>query len=285
MAVADLTRFQEILASVKGNILIVLPDNPSVDAVASGLALSLALEKKGFSTTVSAPSPMTVEFNRLVGVDKIRNDLGDKNLILSFANYQADKIEKVSYNIENGLFSLTVVPKPGNLAPGKENIQLNYAGMGGDLVIVVDAAYPEGLGAFAQNKEFVENIPSLNLTLLGNTPVSGWPKSIELIDASGVSISETVFQIIEALGVLVDEDLATNLFIGLEAGSNNFSASWIKPETFTLAADLIRAGARRAPKVQAQAFGQNVPKFAPENKPRQTMPEDVSAFRDAGNLG
>lgn len=281
MAVADIVGFQNLLAQGEiKSILVILPQNPSLDAAAAGLSLAMALEKKGYAATVSSPSPITVELNRLVGVNKIREDLGDKNLILSFANYPADNIEKVSYNIDNGQFSLTVIPKTGNKAPGQEHVALNYAGISADLVIVVGANYPEGLGLFAQNKEFTEGLPNITLALLGNTPLAGWPKALELIDASGVSISETACQILQALAVPLDEDLATNLFLGLESGTANFTAPAVRAETFTLAGDLLKAGARRG-----LAPVHQVPQFVQPAPIRQTIPEDLTAFRDSSNLG
>ena len=281
MSVADIQSLQNLLTQGEiKSILVILPQNPSIDATAAGLSLAMALEKRGYAVTVSSPSPVTVELNRLVGVNKIREDLGDKNLILSFANYPADNIEKVSYNIDNGQFFLTVIPKPGNKAPGQENVTLNYAGIGANLVIVVGANYPEGLGIFAQNKEFTESLPNVTLALLGNSPLSGWPKALELIDASGVSISETAYQVLQALAVPLDEDLATNLFLGLESGTANFTAPTVRSETFTFAGDLLKAGARRSVSVTAQ-----MPQFAQPAPVRQTMPEDLSAFRDSSNIG
>lgn len=279
--VADIARFQEIIGQDQAkSALIVLPQNPTLDAVAGGLSLALALEKRGLATTVSAPSPVIVEFNRLVGINRVREDLGDKNLILSFENYPADNIEKVSYNIDNGKFSLTVVPKAGNKAPSQEHVALNYAGISGDLIIVVGANYPEGLGKFGQNREFTEGLASLNLVLLGNAPLAGWPKAIELIDASGVSISEAACQVIQALNVPIDEDLATNLFAGVTQGTANFTSPTVKAETFALAADLLKAGARRGPELGQMPVA---PQFGSQQ--RQTMPEDLSAFRDSSNIG
>lgn len=281
MAVADIARFQELLAQDQiKSVLVILPQDARFDAVASGLSLALALEKRGYATTVSSPTPITVEFNRLVGVNKVREDLGDKNLVLSFVNYPADNIEKVSYNIDNGQFLLTVVPKPGNKAPGQEHVALNHAGISAEMIIVVGANYPEGLGKFAENQELTQSVGK-SLVLLGNAPLSGWPKSIELIDASGVSISEATYEVLQAIGVPIDEDLATNLFLGLESGTNGFTVPSVRAETFALASDLLKAGARRRPVGPAMPA---MPQFNPA-VPRQTMPEDLAGFRDSSNLG
>lgn len=266
MAVADITRFQEVLTGAKG-ALIVIPQDPSLDRVAAGLALGLALEKGGISTVFSSPQPMTVEFNRLVGVNKVRQELGEKNLVISFANYPPEGIERVSYDIDNGQFTLTVIPKSGNNTPMQDQINFSYSSGNCDLVIVVGANYPEGLGSFAQNEEL---LAKENIVLLGNTPLAGWQKAIELIDPSQASISEVVYDIIETLKLPMDEDVATNLLAGIEAGTHNFTSKNVTVGTFTKAAQLLQNGARRGMPVTiagqqvSTAPGTHMPGFTSE---------------------
>src|SRR3972149_3066864 len=122
------------LVDSASSILILLPNKPYFDQVAGGLSLYLSLSDKK-PTAVSCPSPMTVGFNRLIGVNKISSEFGNKNLVITFPNYDAANIEKVSYDIENGEFKLTVVPKEGFTAPQKEQINITHSGISADLVI------------------------------------------------------------------------------------------------------------------------------------------------------
>lgn len=276
MAVADISRFKQVLDSVKSAIIL-LPENPNLDTVAAGLSLGLALKKQGLSTVVSSPNPMTVEFNRLVGVNNVREDLGDKNLVVSFADYPADGIERVAYNIENGEFVLTIVPKPGQTAPKSDQIITSYSGISSDLVIVIGANYPDGLGKFAENKEILEQE---NLAIVGNTPLSGWPKAMELIDPQGSSVSDVVYDIINDASLPMDEDIATNLFMGLEAGTGNFTAAGVSAQTFTRAADLMSKGARRNP--TQQSSGSFTPNMGGQ---AQQLPQDLQQQFREGGLG
>lgn len=267
MAVADIARFQKLLSEAK-SALIVLPQNPSFDAVAAGLSLSLALAKNSISTTVACPTQMIVEFNRLVGVDKVRNDLGDSNLVITFANYPPDNIERVTCGIEGDKFTLVVLPKPGNKAPREDQTSLSYSGFLADLVIVVGANYPEGIGKFAQKKDIFQ---IENLALLANSPLAGWPRVVELIDASGSSISEVTYDVIEGSELSFDEDIATNLFLGIETGTRNFTSQKVNPETFNKVANLLRRGAKRAPVLRVQqqrpARDQNIPRDFQDQRP------------------
>lgn len=272
--VADIARFQEMLTDIK-SVLIVLPQEPKVDAIASGLALSLSLRQSGIPTSVSSPSQMIVEANRLVGVDQIREDLGDKNLVVSFPGYPAENIERVSYNIEDGQFALAVIPKPGFEAPKQNQINTSYSGMTADVIMVVGANYPRDLGKTAENKDFQDSINTQKLVLLGNEPLSGWPKAIELIDAGVASISETAYQVIEQLKLPMNEDVATNLFLGIEDGTGSFTAAGVTADTFVKAAELLKMGAQR--KTEKQQFVKpQRQKSYPVDMPANFEPKDTN---------
>lgn len=280
MAIADLSRFLKIIDSVKSAVIL-LPETPSIDSVAAGLALGLSLKEKGVSVVVSSPVQMTVEYNRLVGVNNVREDLGDKNLVISFADYPSDGIERVAYNIENGEFVLTIVPKPGQTAPKSDQIITNYSGISSDLVIVIDADYPKGLGKFAENKELLEQE---NLCILSNTPLSGWTNAIELIDPQLASVSDVAASIIEEVKLPLDEDIATNLFTGLSEGTHNFTTKNVSAQTFNRAATLLSAGARRMPAMpQMPVFGSAEDQFGQVVGPQ--LPQNLKQQFREGSVG
>ena len=101
-------------------ILIVLPQNPLFDQVAASLSLSLALAEDQKNAPVVCASPMTVEFNHLVGVNKIENQIRGTDLIISL-NYPVEQIEKVSYNDDNNRPNVVIQPKAG-AGPLSENL-------------------------------------------------------------------------------------------------------------------------------------------------------------------
>ena len=121
------------------SILILLPTKPYFDQVAGGLTLFLSL-KTSKQVAISCPSEMLVEFNRLVGVDKVTSEFGNKNLVIKFTNYKASGIERVSYDIENGEFKLSVIPKPGVIPPNQDQVSMGYAGLSADVVILIGGA-------------------------------------------------------------------------------------------------------------------------------------------------
>ena len=98
------------LVDSSASILILLPTKPYFDQVAAGLGLFLSLRDRK-ETQISCPSPVTVEFHRLVGVNKITSEVGNKNLTIKFVNYNPQDIERVSADIENNEFKLIVIGK------------------------------------------------------------------------------------------------------------------------------------------------------------------------------
>lgn len=230
--------FGEQLASA-GSVLIVLPKSPNFDQVAAGLSLYLSLTSYGKSTTVACSTPMIVEFNRLVGVNKVTQGLGSKNLTIRFANFRADNIERVSYNIENGEFMLSVIPKPDASAPKVDQVELSYSGVGSDLAILVDFGRKEELGNFSQKQE----IFAQKVFLLGTKPAQGIAAQ-ELVLPETSCASEVVARIINRLSLPQDSDIAGNLYLGIQAGTGRFSSPRVSAETFELLAQLLRAGAK-----------------------------------------
>lgn len=226
--------FGSIISTAK-SILLLLPSDPNLDTVAAGLSVSLSLPQEN---TVSSPSEMLVEFNRLVGVQKVRKDLGNKNLTIKFTDYKADNIEKVSYDIENGEFKLTVVPKLGTNAPKKEQVGFTYSGVSADLIVLVGG---QDKGSFPQLKQ--KELAGIKMVHIGTRSLD----TAEILEFArpASSVSEVAAHLIKENGLAIDPDIATNLVAGIEDGSKNFTHPYVNADTFMLVADLMRSGGRR----------------------------------------
>ncbi len=255
------------------SVMVLLPTKPFFDQVAAGLSLYLALRERK-DVVISTVSPMTVEFNRLVGVNKISTDLGNKNLIIRFNNYEAKDIERVSYDIEDGQFRLTVIPKPGVPAPKKENADLSYSGVSADTVILIGGANESHFPSVATNE-----LAGVTLVHVGTRPLnlSGGKKVISLARPAS-SISELVAKLISENNMTIDSDIATNLLMGVDEGSNKLSGPDTSADTFQLVADLMRAGGRRvSPRPQQRAYPRGaVPGQDPRAPRPQQSPQPVS---------
>jgi hypothetical protein len=224
------------------SILILLPTKPYFDQVAAGLSLYLSLKESHKNINISCPAPMVVEFNRLVGVNHITSELGSKNLTINFANYEASNIEKVSYDIENGEFKLTVVPKIGFDSPKKDQVITSYSGVSADTVILIGGGNQSHFPALTN-----EELAGAKILHIGIKALQA-EKDILSLAKPASSVSELVSALIEQSGYEMNADIATNLVSGIEEGSREFSGFDVSADTFQAVANLMKSGGRRIKK-------------------------------------
>lgn len=251
--------FEELRQLIEQNqsVSIFLPTNPQFDQVASALALKLALEKKGKMAAVLSPSPATVEFSQLVGVDTIgeKNEFG-QNLVITL-DYPLAQIEKVSYNDNGGKLNLIVQPKTGSPPLQKNQAVFSYEGGNKSLQIVLGVTDLSALGSLA------DQIDSSNLVTLSRMSGGNFGK-LNIFDPKASCCSEMVAAILFNLGFMVDEDIAGNLYLGLSNATRNFSSDDIGPGTFEAAAVCLRWGAKKS-----VGFVTRKPVFEGEQRPAQ----------------
>ena len=249
--------FSSLIESAN-SILILLPTKPYFDQIAAGVSLYLSIRDKKESTIVSCPSPMMVGFSRIIGVDKITSDLGNKNLTIKFANYDGNNIEKVKADLEGSSFVMTIVPKDGFSSPKKEQLEFSYTGVSADLIILIGGANDTHFPAIES-----QDINSTKIVHIGNRVLSSG-REILSFAKSGSTTCEIVADLIKNNSMSMDPDIATNLIMGIEEGSSNFSSVEVTPETFETFAFLLRNGGRRQPKVKLSPAS-----FPPGSIPKQ----------------
>ncbi len=225
------------------SILILLPSKPNFDQVAAGLSLYLAL-KNNKSVSIACPAQMTVEFNRLVGVNRITQELGNKNLLIKFGDYKANDIERVSYDIEDKEFRLTVIPKTGIAAPAKEQVDISYSGVSSDTVIMVGGMNESHFPALSSKE-----LAGAKIVHVGTKQFNVTSKiSVMSFAKPASSVSEMVAALILDSGLIPDGDVATNLLMGIEDGSTKYTSPNVTSDTFLLISELMRAGGMRQDK-------------------------------------
>jgi len=249
--------------------IIYLIQNPDFDQVAAALGLKLALEKQGKSVSVLSSASMLVEFSQLVGIDTIgqKNESG-RNLVISL-DYPLDQIEKVSYNDEGGKLNLVVEPKAGAPKVEKNQASFSYEGQANNLQIILGASDLSQLGDLAAR------VNNQNIVSIVRSGTRSLPGSLEILDQEASSYSEIIVGLLSGLNFAVDEDIASNLFLGLKRATGNFNQETVTAETFEAAAACFRWGAK-------QSFSFNLSSKVPISeekpiplKPRQANPEQA----------
>ena len=247
------------------SILILLPSKPFFDQVAAGLSLYLSIKDQK-QVQVATDSDMTVEFNRLIGVNKVSKELGNKNLVIKFTDYPANDIERVSYDIEDGQFRLSVIPKESINPPTQEQIDFNYSGISADTIILVGGAN-ESHFPFLDKDE----ISNAKLVHIGTKNLTT-SKQVIAFSTNASSASEIMARLLIENKFKVDQDIATNLIMGIEDGSDNFTSEDVTPITFEVFAELLRAGGKRSGKSGQQDYPQgSIPGQQPQAQSGQSQ--------------
>jgi hypothetical protein len=239
--------FKSVIEGSKST-LILLPTKPRFDQVAAALSLYLSLGATK-DVKIFSPTPMTVEFNRLIGVNRINKEIGNKNLVIRFTDYRANDIERVSYDIEDSQFRLTVIPKENINPPKEDQIELAYSGVIADTVIIVGGSNESHFPAISSKDLAGANIVHIGIKEI--TLSSG--KGYISFSRPAPSVSEIVFSLIAESGFAVDPDVATNLLMGIEDSSKGFSSQQVTSETFAIVSELMRVGGKRLPPTPDQS--------------------------------
>lgn len=225
-------------------ILILIPSGPNPDQVAASLSLYLSLISRGKHVSITCPTPMTVEFNHLVGVDKISDKINSaqgNNLVISFP-YQEGSIEKVSYNIENNAFNLVIEPRKDYPAVTPEAIKYSYTGGNIDLVCTIGVARLSDLDNISDRQALFNEKPIINIDV--NPQNQNYGK-VNLIDPNLSSICELLVSLFSLFGLNMEGDIAVNLLTGITKGTNNFTSAQTTASTFETAAICLRHGAKQ----------------------------------------
>src|SRR3989344_2605301 len=263
-----LTHLNEVLQkSTSGAI--VLPSNPSIDAVAAATALYLGLHKMGKNVTLASSSKTTYSLST---VDKIQDQLstsGD-DLVISFP-YNEGSIDKVDYNIQGNNFNLIVTPRQGFPKLDPKQVKYNYTGGKLNFIITIDAPTLNSLGELYSSNE--KQFQGKDIINIDRHLTNSFYGSVNFVNKTSSSISEMVLKLLQSLGVEIDRDMATNLYAGIAASTNNFSSYSVTADTFETIATLLRFGAIK------KTIGKPVPQrgFQPQqpmnpafNQPRQS---------------
>lgn len=248
----QLTKLKNILANAR-NVIIFLPANPNYDQLAAGLGLYLGLLKQGKQVTIASSTPVLVENSDLVGIDKIKNSLNGKNLIISLP-YEEGKIEKVSYNFEEDKFNLVIEPKEDHLDFSPDDVSFSTGGLEADLIFTVGVKDLSEIDKLYQaNRDLFEK---KDVTRIDNSQSVSQFGKINIVNPQLPTVSEIIVLVLKNLSIAIDKDISTNLYKGLQKGTNNFDQQIVSALTFEAAAFCLRNNAIKTPTgiTQKQVF-------------------------------
>lgn len=279
----DLSALASVYPEAKNFVCFIHPQ-ATYDAVAAALAFKLAAQEAGKSVEVVCEEPMRVEYSYLMSIDQVRQDVGNRDLVISFA-YSEDQVDKVSYNVDeaNNRFELVVAPKSGAQPLDPSTLEFRRSGMSADVVLLFGFHAFHELGAFYEKEKYT--IDSAYTVAVTQNQVPPFAKLHIALQAEQYSYSEMVYFLIRQLQVAeVKDDIATNLLSGIEYSTERFTTPNMSARTFETIANLMRRGARRMPQNPAFQY-LSMPIRTPENmNGERRMQSQGMGFQTSGEV-
>ncbi len=244
----ELTPKQQVVELIKEaqNIVLFTHDRPDSDALGSLLALTLCLQKLGKNVQAVATGARPVGHDFLPGTNLIQSTIASGNDFVISIDTTTAQIEKILYKRE-GLEKLNIVvtPKEGSLIT-PDLVKMQDAVPSQQLIIVLDCSDISRIGPlYEQNTELFYNVPVINID---HHPGNDYYGKVNLVDLTATSTAEILVSLLESLGrdkPLLDEDIATCLLTGIMGDTGSFQNTNTTPKSFTVAAQLVAAGAKQ----------------------------------------
>lgn len=223
--------------------VVIIPKNPTTDALAAAIALLVTLEKLGKNTRIVSPDfTLPPGHGFLSKSDAIHHDLASLQNFIITVDLRKTKLEALSYDVRDDQLHIYLDPKRGFFEP--ENVQTSTGPYAYDLIITLDLPDLHQLGQLHQdNAEFFFRTPILNID---HHPTNTQYGHVNHIDITDCSVSESVFEIIKDLDQsLLDEHIATSLLAGIISKTKVFQTNTVTPRSLAIASHLMAAGGRR----------------------------------------
>lgn len=239
MSTAPQEQFKKLLENSK-EVLILIPENPSADAVGSSWALYYFLEKLNILPTIAFSNHLCEKFNFLPKPQNILSEIsGARDFVLSF-NTEENKIMQVRHEEKGDIFNILVTPEKGSINP--KDFSFILAKFKYDLVIVIDCSDLEKLGKlYLENTDLFFEVPVINIDHKSDNDNFG---QINLTDITASSSSEILARTFEQIHPdLVDKQIATCLLTGLIGATDSFQKKNTTPRALSTSASLMDKGA------------------------------------------
>lgn len=232
---------QQIVEKLKAanNILVTVSASPTVDQLSACIGLTLLLNKMGKHATAvfSGQVPSTIEFLKPEAtIEKTTDSLRD--FIIAIDKSKADKLR---YKVEDEIVKIFITPYKSSIS--EKDLVFSQGDFNVDVVIGLGVHQQVDLdSAITAHGRILHDavVISVNNTPNGDLGTIHWQN----LSASGMS--ELVGSLGVALGDnLLDAQISTALLTGIVAETEHFGNKKTTPQTMTMSATLLAAGANQ----------------------------------------
>lgn len=222
--------------------LILIPENPEGDAIASALALFLILKKVNKNPQIACSNEIAEKFLFLPRQKEIRHNISGERAYKVSLDVGSEGIGELSYEQVGSMLNISIVTKSNGI--NKNSLSLEPSKFKYDLIFILSSSDLESLGKiYFDNTELFFQTPIINID---HHPSNEYFGTINLIDVTSASTAEIISEFNNTLlPEKKDEEITTLLLAGIIAETNNFQSSAISPNTFNTAASLLASGAKQ----------------------------------------
>ena len=235
MSLSTHEQFKKFLENSK-EVLILIPENPSADAVGSAWALYYFLEKMRINPTIAFTNHLSEKFNFLPRPKNILAEIsGARDFVLSF-DTERNKIMGIRQEEKDGRYNIFVTPEKGSIDP--RDFSFILAKFKYDLTVVIGSSDLEKLGTlYTKNTDLFFEIPIVNIDHKSDNDNFG---QINLVNVTASSTAEILADFFENFNSdLIDKNIATCLLTGLIGATDSFQKKNTTPKSLSAAAKLM----------------------------------------------
>ncbi|MCA9364354.1 MAG: hypothetical protein KC736_00455 [Candidatus Moranbacteria bacterium] len=239
----DQKRQFEQFIEKSADLLIILPENPSGDAISAGMAMANFLENKQRNVVVAFADPFNKKerFTFLPQPKEIKESLsGSRDFVLSF-NTTRNKIIRARTEQEGETYRIYITPQNGTIDP--RDFSFIPASFPFDLVITIGSKDKESTGLiYEENPDIFYEIPTINID---NNPANEQFGQINFVDVTACGTSEIVAELLGAEDEqkTINKEQAQCLLSGIITATESFQKTNTTPKSLRLAGNLMDKGA------------------------------------------
>ena len=232
---------KQLVAKLKDaqNVLVTVSKNPSVDQLAAAIGLTIALNKldKHATAVYSGQTPSTIEFLKPEETLETNTD-SLRDFIIALDKSKADKLR---YKVEDQVVRIFITPYRTSIS--ENDLEFSQGDFNVDVVIALGVQEQTDLDDAIQAHGRILHDAVVATLSIADKPELG---TLNIVDNEASSLSEMVTRLVQSLDKSVlDTQIATALLTGIVAMTERFSNDRTSPETMSISANLMSAGANQ----------------------------------------
>lgn len=280
---SEIQQIRANLATVN-DILVVTSQNANVDRLAAALAMFLGFQKLGKKVQIATEANLTVGQAGLFGVGEVNNrfpQLKGGDMTLTLENVVIDQgpdagkvpaLEKLDWFPEGKNLKLVFHVIPGQRFE-PSNVGVSYEKGGYGMIVAVGVSALENIGRiYTANKASFGQSQIVNIDNQSQNSQFG---QVNIVNPTAASISEVVVEVMNGLGITMDEDIASNILVGIYHATHNLTQR-TTAETFLAIGQAMQSGGKQVRTNRGPQNPPNNPRSNNQNVNRQQDRQPVN---------